>query len=93
MRSNLLTIGTIESFDVGVLIRFAQLYEFKLDARRLAPFSECVAGELGAVVASNGSRLAVDLNELFDEPNDASRRNAGRHVDTEASTISFTDHT
>ena len=71
---HLLAIRAIESLDEGVLVRLAGLDESNLDALHRAPFSEPVAGQLRSVVAPDGTRLTVDLDELIQEAGHARRR-------------------
>ena len=82
----------VESLDEGVLVGLTRLDEPDLDAVVLAPLGEGVARQLAAVVASDRSRLAVDLDELLHEANDAARRNARANVDAQGTPIGFVEH-
>ena len=49
---DLLSIGTVKPFDVGVLGRFTRLDELQMDTMAFSPFGERDPNELRAVVAA-----------------------------------------
>src|ERR1700692_3822903 len=89
---NLVAVGAVKSFDECVLIGLARLYEAKLNFFPLAPLGERVAGELRTVVAPNRRRLAVKLDQLFEETNNPNGGDTGRKVDAERAAVNFIQH-
>jgi hypothetical protein len=56
--------GPVEAFDVGALVGLARLDEAHFDVLAAASGGEGLAGQLGAVVAANRLRPAVQIDEL-----------------------------
>ena len=57
--------GTIEAFDVGVLLRLSRLDVIDLNLLLGSPAQKRVADVLGAIVTANHRWLATPLDDLF----------------------------
>jgi len=89
---HLLVVGSVEAFDIGVLVGLARLDESQLDVLLLAPIGEGLAHQLRAVIAANSTGPAVQVNHLGQERDRASGGNAHRDIDPEGPAIGFIDH-
>lgn len=76
-------VAAVEALDEGVLVGFARLDVAQLDSTPFRPVHEGLAGELGAVVTMDGGGLAVHPDQLLDETDDLTCRDAGSHVDAQ----------
>lgn len=61
----LLPIGSVEAFDVGVLIGLPRLYVADLDVVLIAPVYKDLAQQLRTVVAPDGLRYSTTLPKAF----------------------------
>ena len=68
---HILTIGTIEAFNVGILGRFAWLDEIPEQLVVARPVGQHLGDKLGTIIAANRLRIAAvdsDLIENTDNP-------------------------
>lgn len=71
---HLLSIRSIQAFNVAVLHRPPRLDEAALDAVTPSPLLELLADELGTVVDAQRCGSAAQLDELIERAHDAPRR-------------------
>src|SRR5437868_12532996 len=80
---NFRAIRAVKSFDIGILCRLAGLDELQLDAVLLCPLSQRMTDEFGAVVGSQATWLAANLDQFIQGTDDARCRQAGIDVDAQ----------
>ena len=78
--------GAVEAFDEGVLHGFAGLDVVEVDVIALSPEMQRFAGELGAVVGSDGVGKAVGLGERIEHGSHRRTADGGIHVQGQALT-------
>src|ERR1700681_4179901 len=70
---HLLSIGSIEAFDVAVLHGFTRLDKAQLNTVTTRPARQGFTDELRTIVGSEHLRSATDLDQLIQSPHDAGR--------------------
>jgi len=82
-------VGLVEAFDERVLVGLTKLDEARLDAAAGTPLSEENCGELGPIVQTQRSGLAVQLDQLFHHSDHARTWDRVCDFDPKHSAIAF----
>lgn len=85
-------IGTIEAFDVGVLVGLAGLDVAQLHGVRLAPVDEGLGDQFRTVVAADRFGHTTPRSELLEHTHDAFGRNRGVDLDGQRLAHAFVEH-
>ena len=85
-------VGSVESFDVGILSGFAWLDKHEPDSVLSCPDSECVTDEFGPTVESQASRCATYLDKFIERPDDTHGRQARVDLDAQGFAVKVINH-
>jgi len=88
----LFSIGPVEAFDVGVLIRLARLDVLDGHAGTFSPVREGLTEELRAVVGSQHLRQPMFSLQSLKDPDQAHRRDRGVDLDVQRLAIKVIDN-
>ena len=88
----LISEAAVELFNVGVLCRAARLNQNVFNLVRLCPSEKGLRGELGAVVGSDGPRVAAKLRRLIEQACHVVRAHAEVHCDVHALATEVINH-
>ncbi len=92
LRQPVITNGSIEALDVGVLLRLARLNVLDSDSVFAGPGLHSTTDILGAVIAPYHLRFPAPADDLFQRPNQSVCRQSEIRFDTQRFPIEVIDH-
>src|SRR5690625_1350745 len=87
-----IAIGSVKSFDEGVLIRFSGLYVSDMNVVDLRPIHELLGGHFRPIIQTNGLWLSVVIDQAFQRAYQPGRWNGRPDIDSKTFAVGFIDH-